>query len=171
MRQKVIYILVLNWCMINMCKAQPASVAHTPSWPFLCERYAYSSEVEVRITKTPKGGYLRIAVESATPIDTQIAGTAYVFLKNNTLITCTDKNKHSIEGSKVVSMYEFNPAEMKQLQQSDIDYIHFNLKGKASSFSSQLGNFTAVNKRAYFGKDTPENPNYFDTALAIKALY
>jgi hypothetical protein len=171
MRQKVIFILVLSWCMIDLCYAQPAPVAHTPSWSFLCERYAYSSEVEIRITKTPKGGYLKIAVESATPLDVQIAGTAYVFLKNNTLISCTDKNKHSIEGSKVVSMYELTPTEMKQLQQSNIDYIHFNLKGKASSFSSQLGNFTAVNKRAYFGKDTPENPNLFDTAQNLKMLY
>ena len=171
MRQKVIFILVLSWYMIDLCYGQPAPVVHSPSWPFLCERYAYSSEVEIRITKTPKGGYLKIAVESATPLDVQIAGTAYVFLKNNTLITCTDKNKHSIEGSKVVSMYELTPAEMKQLQQSCIDYIHFNLKGKSSSFSSQLGNFTAVNKLGYFSKDSTENPNYFDTALAVKLLY
>lgn len=161
--------MVLCWYWASLSYAQPSN--QTPVWYFLCERYAYSGTLEVQLSKTPKGGILKLAIESASTNSVQLAGTTYLFLKNNNSITCTDKNKRSIEGSKIVSYFELNAAEMKQLQQSSIDYIHFNLKGKSSSFSSQLGNFTAVNKHGYFSKDTAKNPNYIDTALAVKMLY
>ena len=170
MRQKMSFILVLNLCMLNWVNAQLPQANQTAIWPFMCEQYAFSGIVEVQVSITPKGGTLKLAVESASS-SSLIAGTTYLFLKNNSVITCTDKNKRSSDGTKIVSYFDLNPQEMKQLQLSRIDYIHFNIKGNSRSFSGQLGNFTAQNKRSFFGKDTPENPNYFDTASAIKALY
>jgi hypothetical protein len=169
MRFKAILFLVLGVGFIQLGNAQPATTASTPVWNFLCERYAYSSYLEVQISKTTTGGLLTLALES-TANTTNISGTTYLFLHNNTVITCTDKNKRSNEGSKIISHYTLNAAEMKLVQQHRIDYIHFNIKGNSKSFSGQLGNFTALNKRSYFGKDTPENPNYFDTAADCKAL-
>lgn len=170
MRQKVSFTVVLILCILNWVYAQAPQANQTAVWPFMCEQYAFSGIVEVQISITPKGGTLKLAVESASSSST-IAGTTYLFLKNNTVITCLDKNKRSIDGTKIVSYFDLNAQEMKQLQFNRIDYIHFNIKGNSRIFSGQLGNFTALNKRSFFGKDTPGNPNYFDTALAIKALY
>ena len=169
MRFKAIVFIVLGVGFIQLGTAQPMTTASTSVWNFLCERYAYSSYLEVQISKTATGGLLTLALESAANT-TNISGTTYLFLHNNTVITCTDKNKRSTEGSKIISYYSLNAAEMKLVQQHRIDYIHFNIKGNSKSFSGQLGNFTALNKRSYFGKDTPENPNYFDTAADCKAL-
>jgi hypothetical protein len=169
MRFKAIVFIVLGVGFIQLGTAQTTTTASTSVWNFLCERYAYSSYLEVHISKTATGGLLTLALESASTT-TIFSGTTYLFLHNNTVITCTDKNKRSIEGSKIISYYTLNAAEMKLVQQHRIDYIHFNIKGTSKSFSGQLGNFTALNKRSYFGKDTPENPNYFDTAADCKAL-
>ena len=169
MRFKAIVFIVLGVGFIQLGTAQPMTTASTSVWNFLCERYAYSSYLEVQISKTATGGLLTLGLESAANT-TNISGTTYLFLHNNTVITCTDKNKRSTEGSKIISYYTLNAAEMKLVQQHRIDYIHFNIKGNSKSFSGQLGNFTALNKRSYFGKDTPENPNYFDTAADCKAL-
>jgi len=169
MRFKAIVFIVLGVGFIQLGTAQPMTTASTSVWNFLCERYAYSSYLEVQISKTATGGLLTLALESASTT-TIFSGTSYLFLHNNTVITCTDKNKRSTEGSKIISYYTLNAAEMKLVQQHRIDYIHFNIKGTTKSFSGQLGNFTALNKRSYFGKDTPENPNYFDTAADCKAL-
>ena len=170
MRLPVIFLLVMSCGYSQLGAAQPTAMNSTPVWNFLCERYAFGGVLDVQVSKTNKGGQLRLAVESATLATSKIAGTTYLFLKNNSSITCTDKNKHSVEGTKIISYYDLTATEMYQLQQSNIDYIHFNIKGKSTSFSSQMGNFTAINKRSYFGKDTPEKPNYFATALACKAL-
>lgn len=169
MRFKAIVFIVLGVGFIQLGTAQTTTTASTSVWNFLCERYAYSSYLEVQISKTATGGLLTLTLESASTT-TIFSGTTYLFLHNNTVITCTDKNKRSIEGSKIISYYTLNAAEMKLVQQHRIDYIHFNIKGNSKSFSGQLGNFTALNKRSYFGKDTPENPNYFDTAADCKAL-
>ena len=169
MRFKAIVFIVLGVGFIQLGSAQTTTTASTSVWNFLCERYAYSSYLEVQISKTATGGLLTLTLESASTT-TIFSGTTYLFLHNNTVITCTDKNKRSIEGSKIISYYTLNAAEMKLVQQHRIDYIHFNIKGNSKSFSGQLGNFTALNKRSYFGKDTPENPNYFDTAADCKAL-
>jgi hypothetical protein len=169
MRFKAIVFIVLGVGFIQLGTAQTTTTASTSVWNFLCERYAYSSYLEVQISKTATGGLLTLALESASTT-TIFSGTTYLFLHNNTVITCTDKNKRSTEGSKIISYYTLNAAEMKLVQQHRIDYIHFNIKGTTKSFSGQLGNFTALNKRSYFGKDTPENPNYFDTAADCKAL-
>jgi len=169
MRFKAILILVLGVGFIQLGNAQTATTASTPVWNFLCERFAYSGHLEVQISKTATGGQLTLALETASTTTT-LSGTTYLFLHNNTVITCTDKNKRSTDDSKIISYYSLNAAEMKLVQQHRIDYIHFNIKGNSKSFSGQLGNFTALNKRSYFGKDTPENRNYYDTAADCKAL-
>lgn len=169
MRLAVIFVIVWSCYPVYSSYGQTTTTSQTPVWQFLCERYAYSGHLEVQISKTATGGQLTLALESASTTSI-LSGTTYLFLHNNTVITCTDKNKRSTDGSKIISYYSLNAAEMKLVQQHRIDYIHFNIKGNSKSFSGQLGNFTALNKRSYFGKDTPENPNYYDTAADCKAL-
>jgi hypothetical protein len=60
---------------------------------------------------------------------------------------------------------------MSKLKTTNIQSIHFNINGKPKNFSSQLGNFTALNKINYFATAFDKSKKSFDTAREIKALY
>jgi hypothetical protein len=60
---------------------------------------------------------------------------------------------------------------MTRLKTTEIQSIHFNIKGKTNEFSSQLGNFTAVNKKSYFATAFDKSKKTYDTTLAMQALY
>nr|WP_315173231.1 hypothetical protein [uncultured Flavobacterium sp.] len=148
----------------NSSKKYPA----TPSWNFICENYALTGFTEVQIAKTEKGGLLKLAVETTNPTYT-ISGTAYIYLSDNTFIICSDKGNREKIDTKIVSYYSFTPIEMSQLKKNDIQSIRFTIKGIATKFNSQIGNFTAVNKKEYFA--TYDNsPKSYHTANEIKAL-
>jgi hypothetical protein len=60
---------------------------------------------------------------------------------------------------------------MKRLKTVEIASIHFNIKGKGQRFNSQLGNFTAVNRKVYFATAFDKSKKSHDTAAAISKLY
>jgi hypothetical protein len=147
-------------------KSYPA----TQSWNFLCEQYALSGSATVQIVKIENGGILKLAVQTTDPTFT-IAGTAYIFLIDNTSIACIDKAKHEVAGNLITTYYFLTAAEIKKLQNTDIQSIHFNIKGNSKGFSSQLGNFTAVNRKEYFATAYDKTKKTYDTATEIKSLY
>ena len=142
----------------------------TPSWSFLCERYALSGKTTIQIAKTEKGGILKIAAET-TSKDFYIGGTTYVYLSDYTAIACTDKNLRAQTENGTAAYYYFTPAEMNRLKSNDILSVRFNIRGNTNSFSSQIGNFTALNKKSYFGTFGKEYKNIFETAAEIALLY
>ena len=84
-------------------------------------------------------------------------------------IICSDKGNREKIDTKIVSYYSFTPIEMSQLKKNDIQSIRFTIKGIATKFNSQIGNFTAINKKEYFA--TYDNsPKSYNTATEIKAL-
>lgn len=146
------------------------SYSATPTWDFISENYALTGITKVQIAKTEKGGTLKLAVETTNPTFT-IAGIVYVYLTDNTIITCSDKNNKERVGNQIVSYYLFSNLEMNKLKTADIQSIHFGIKGYAKEFNSQIGNFTALNKKSYFSTVFDKTKKSFDTALAIKLLY
>jgi len=142
----------------------------TNSWDFLCERYALSGQTNIQIAKTDKGGILKITADT-TSKDFYIGGTTYVYLSDFTAIACTDKNLREKTENSTVAYYYFTPAEMNRLKKNDILSIRFNIKGDKNAFSSQIGNFTALNKKSYFGTFGNEQKNIFETAAEIALLY
>jgi len=147
-------------------KSYPA----TESWNFLCEQYALGGSAQIQIGKIASGGWLKVSV-TATDSSFTIAGNAYLFLVDNTSIKCIDKGKHEVSGKMIASYYFLTPAEMKKLQEVEIESIHFNIKGNPKGFASQLGNFTAVNRKEYFATAYDKTKKTYDTALEIKSLY
>lgn len=142
----------------------------TPTWDFISENYALTGITKVQIAKTEKGGTIKLAVETTNPTFA-ITGTVYVYLADNTIITCSDKNSRESIGNQIVSYYLFSNIEMNKLKTTDIQSIHFAIKGNAKEFNSQIGNFTALNKKSYFSTAFDTSKKSFDTALAIKSLY
>lgn len=142
----------------------------TPSWDFIIENYALTGSTKIQIAKTEKGGILKLAIETNNPTFT-IAGIVYVYLNDNTVISCSDKNIREIIGNQIISYYTFSNIEMNKLKKNDIESIHFTIKGNSKIFSSQQGNFTATNKKSYFSTAFDKTKKSFDTALAIKSLY
>lgn len=147
-------------------KSYPA----TSNWDFICENYALTGLMKVQIAKTEKGGTLQLAIET-TDTKYTIAGVVYVFLTDNTIIVCSDKGIRKISGSQIVSYYTFSTIEMNKLKTTDIQSIHFNIVGKPNGYSSQLGNFTAVNRRKYFSTAFDKSKKSYDTAAEITSLY
>jgi len=139
-------------------------------WDFLCERYALSGKANIQIAKTDKGGVLKITADTSAK-DFFIGGTAYIYLADFTAIACTDKNLRTRTVATTASYYFLTPTEMLRLQKTDIQSVRFNIRGKTDSFSSQVGNFTALNKKSYFGTFNKEDKNIFDTAEEIAFLY
>lgn len=142
----------------------------TPTWDFICENYALTGIAKIQIAKTEKGGLLKITVETSNNTFT-IAGTMYLLLIDNKAITCTDKGIREINGAQISTYYSLTAIEMNQLKHTEIQSLHFNIKGKATGFSSQIGNFTAVNKAKYFATAYDTSKKSYDTAQQIKALY
>lgn len=146
------------------------SYLSTASWSFLCERYALSGKTTIQIAKTDKGGILKISADT-TSQDFYIGGTTYVYLSDHTAIACTDKNLRAKTENGTVAYYYFTQAEMNRLKVNDILSVRFNIKGNSNAFSSQIGNFTALNKKSYFGTFGKEDKNIFATAEEIALLY
>jgi hypothetical protein len=147
-------------------KAYPA----TDSWDFICERYALSGTAKVQVAKSEKGGILQLSVASTNPAYT-ISGTVYVFLADNTTITCSDKGIRDATANELISYYVFSAAEMHRLKTTEIRSIHFNIKGNGSGFNSQVGNFTAINRKGYFSTAFDKSRKSYDTTSAISKLY
>lgn len=146
-------------------KSYPA----TEKWDFICENYALTGTASIQIAKADKGGVLGISV-SATDPGFYIGGVVYVYLSDLSVIVCTDKNLRENKDGKITAWYHFSAAEMQKLKATAIESIRFNIRGNTSKFSSQTGNFTAVNKQSYFS--TGENqPLRFPTDHQTKALY
>lgn len=149
---------------------QSNSYPSTPIWNFLCDNYVLSGIASIQIAKTEKGGCLKIGIESNN-LSFTIAGNLYIDLKDFSAIICKDKAIRSVEGNQIVSYYTLTSAEMIRLQKFDIESIRFFINGKKTTFSSQTGYFTAVNKKKYFHTTYDFTIKQFETALSIRSLF
>lgn len=141
----------------------------TPAWNFICENYALTGEATIQIAKTETGGLLKISVETTDP-KLQITGTTYIYLVDNTIIVCIDKKNTETVANKTVNYFNLSAIEMNKLKKTDIQSIRFNISGTTNKFSSQIGNFTAVNKKSYYATKFDKSKNSFNTAEEITAL-
>lgn len=142
----------------------------TTNWDFISEQYALSGIAKVQIAKTEKGGLLQLTTATTNSSFT-ISGTVFLDLIDMTIIVCTDKNLHKVDGNQIISYYFLSPIEMSRLQKTEIQSVRYVIKGKSNTFSSQTGYFTAVNKKAYFATAYDRSKKSFDTAAEIKSLY
>ncbi|SCX92764.1 hypothetical protein [Flavobacterium caeni] len=141
----------------------------TAEWEFICENYALTGVAFVQIGKAEKGGWLQITA-AATDARFYIGGVVYVYLDDHTALVCTDKLLRQNKDGQMTAWYFFTDAEIARLKKSNIQSIRFNVRGTASSFSSQTGNFTAVNKKTYFSVGQ-HRPQEHETAAALYQLY
>ena len=142
------------------------TIPSTEMWTFDCENYSYSGNLQVQIGNNLKGGTLLVQVKTSDSTF-YIGGTVYLFLEDGNVITCTDKNKHSIDGKMIQSYYVLTPTEINLLQKNKLTDVRFRINGNATQFSSPTGFFTAHNKIRSFG--LPDKT--YDTVLAIKQLF
>ena len=171
-------LMLFLWCMsTSQMWSQESSInfnsksyPSTPIWNFMCDNYVLSGIVSIQIAKTEKGGYLKIGIETNNP-SYAISGNLYVDLKDFSAILCKDKAIRSVEGNQIVSYYTFTSSEMNRLQKVDIESIRFFIDGKKTTFSSQTGYFTAVNKKKYFHTTYDFTAKNFETALSIRSLF
>ena len=175
MRQKLFFLFLIFF----MVKANAQQTFKTPdgksyratnSWNFICERYAFDQTLKAQVAKTDKGGILKLSAKTSNEAF-YIGGTVYLFLDNNNVITCTDKNLREHQDNNAIAYYTFSAAEMALLKASPIANIRFSIKGKESSFSSQTGYFTAENKKSYFEGYDKSVRNTFETETEIRSLY
>jgi hypothetical protein len=142
----------------------------TQKWDFICENYAFAGILKTQVARTDKGGLLQLAIQVNDP-GFYIGGTVYLFLSNNTVITCTDKDIRENKNNQAIAYYIFSIPEMNRLKTSTITDIRFSIKGKESTFSSQIGYFTAKNKKKYFADYNKAIQNNFQTEAEIRSLY
>lgn len=150
----------------KVAKQQPT----TKTWDFICENYALTGIAKVQITKTDKGGTLKLAVATSDPTFI-ISGTAYIYLTDSSIIICSDKGIRESVGDEIISYYTFSALEMSKLRKTEIQSLRFNINGVRKKFSSQIGNFTALNKQRYFITSNDSGVKSFETAKEIAALY
>ena len=174
---KFILMLILGCLSTSTIQSQENSIIFnskpypsTPIWNFMCDNYVLSGIASIQIAKTEKGGCLKIGIESNNSSFT-ISGNLYVDLKDFSAIICKDKAIRSVEGNQIVSYYTLTSGEMNRLQKVDIESIRFFINGKKTSFSSQTGYFTAVNKKKYFHTTYDYTLKQFETALSIRSLF
>lgn len=142
----------------------------TTSWDFICNNYALGGTLVAGIAKTEKGGILKITVPVS---DTKfyIGGTVYLFLDDNSIISCTDKGIRDTKDGFASGFYTFTALEMNKLKSTDIKNIRFRIKGDRTKFCSQTGFFSSINKISYYDLGDKNQKNSFDTSLEISSLY
>ena len=141
----------------------------TQNYTFICEKYAFTGEVNVQIAKTEKGGILKLTIATSND-KALISGGVYVDLANADVIACTDKNVKESADGKTTSYYYFTPAEMNKLKNTDIKAIRFIITGNSNAFGNQTGYFTAQNKMTYFSTAYDQSKKTFNTAKEISVL-
>lgn len=151
--------------IVNGSKPYPA----TQDYTFICEKYAFTGEVNVQIAKTEKGGILKLTIATANE-KARISGGVYVDLANADVIACTDKNVKASADGKTTAYYYFTPAEMIKLKKTDIKGIRFIIAGSSNTFGNETGYFTAQNKISYFSTAYDQSKKTFDTAKEISVL-
>lgn len=159
----------LQVCAQQTVTFKNKDLAATPNWSFLCEQYALGGQCDVQLAKTDTGGLLRLSLP-VTSADHYIGGTVYVYLTDNTVITCTDKGLRENDDKRATTWYVFTAKEMARLKKSDIQFIRFVVRGPNRPFSGQTGFFTAHNKVNYYGLFQQEGTNRFPTAEALSQL-
>lgn len=141
----------------------------TQNYTFICEKYAFTGEINVQIAKTDKGGILKLTVATADS-KARIAGGVYVDLANADVIACVDKNTKESSDGKTSAYYYFTPAEFAKLKKNDIYAIRFIITGGSDVFGNQTGHFTAYNKMNYFSTAYDKSKKSFDTAKEISII-
>lgn len=141
----------------------------TKNYTFICEKYAFTGEIDVQIAKTDKGGILKLTIKTAND-QARIAGGVYVDLTNADVIACTDKNVKESSDGTTTSYYYFTPAEWVKLKKTDIYAVRFIVSGGPDAFGNQTGHFTAYNKMNYFSTAFDKTKKTFDTAKEISVL-
>ena len=141
----------------------------TQIWNFISPNYALTGEVSVQVARVDKGGVLKLAVATTNPAFI-IKGTVYVYLSNQTIITCTDKGIFDNTVDSISSYFTFTDTEMQQLKKFNIQSIRFNIEGENKKFSSQTGNFTAINKKSFYHTTYNNESKIHETATEIKLL-
>lgn len=119
MNQKVLLILLI---MITFSATSQELLSFkgsksyhaTNSWDFICENYALTGIAAIQIAKTENGGILKLAV-ATTNSTFNISGVVYVYLTDNTIITCSDKGIRENIGNQIVSYYTFSPLMLKRI--------------------------------------------------------
>jgi hypothetical protein len=142
----------------------------TNPWSFMCENYALTGLVNVQVAKMDTNGILKLSVETTNP-KYSIAGTAYIYLTDNTIITCLDKGNSESNGNRIITYYSFSNSEMAKLKTTNIESIRFNIKGSYTPFGSPLGNFTAKNRTSKFESTYIKTNKNYETAKEIMSLY
>ncbi|MDI1255822.1 MAG: hypothetical protein PSV16_06955 [Flavobacterium sp.] len=142
----------------------------TKNWQFICENYALGGLLNVQVAKTEKGGLLQLSV----PVSNEsfyIGGTVYLFLDDNSIITCTDKGFRENQAGIATTWYSFSAVEMSRLKTKAIVNVRFAIKGKENRFTSQTGHFITWNKKSYYQLGLKPEKNNFETETAINSLY
>ena len=142
----------------------------TTSWDFICENYMLGGLLNVQVGKTEKGGLLQLSVP-VSDNSFYIGGTVYLFLEDNSIITCTDKGFRQNKPGLATSWYSFSIAEMNRLKTSAIINVRFAIKGKENRFTSQAGHFITWNRKSYYKLGLKPVRNNFETETAISSLY
>lgn len=141
----------------------------TPVWNFICENYAYDSDLEVQIAKTETGGILRLVI-GVSNNNLIIGGRVYIILDNNSFIYCTDKGIRENKDGKSIAYYNLSASEISKLKTNRIENIRFRILGKSNSFSSDAGYFTATNKKQLFDP-FDKSSNKLDTKADVKMIF
>ena len=122
------------------------------------------------MAKTEKGGVLQLAVPVSNELF-YIGGTVYLFLDDNSIITCTDKGFRDNKSGIATTWYSFSAAEMNRLKTTAIRNVRFAIKGKETTFTSQTGHFITWNRKSYYKLGLKPGNNNFETEAAITLLY
>lgn len=140
----------------------------TPVWNFLCDNYKFDQDLEVQIAKTETGALLKLTIDVSDK-NKLIGGRVYLVLQNGDFIYCADKGmRESIEG-KSIAYYSLSVQEMAKLKSKRIDNIRFRIIGKDSDFGSDIGYFTASNKK-HMIDPFDNSSNKWDTTNDLKRL-
>ncbi|MGG7035575.1 MAG: hypothetical protein ACI7YS_10340 [Flavobacterium sp.] len=145
-------------------KQYPAS----PVFEFFCNDYIYDNLLEIQFAKTEKGGIMKLAIDVSNN-QLFIGGRVYILLSNGSFIYCSDKGNREYQNNQSIAYYNLSLSEMSLIKKFNIEDIRFRIMGTTSKFSSDIGYFTATNKKQLFDP-FDKSSNKIDTKSILTPL-
>lgn len=114
-----------------------------------------------------------VSLKTMTPV--RVSGNLFIYLDDNSIITCTDKGKFDYVDNIATTVYPLTSEQLNRLKNTNINKIRYSLKCFDCSESSEEGTFTASNMPpndnwSMYSKLNPNNRSKTDFTEVISNL-
>ena len=140
--KKIILVIVIMLSNLTLIIAQNTFLIGEKTYPctpliyFPSDGQYLSGNLIVLIAKNEETGMIVVSISVDLNTNNRIKGNIIIYLDNNTIITCIDRNKFDIVNDFATTIYYLTKDEINKLKNINIQKIRFTIEDKGSYTAS-----------------------------------